>query len=79
MLEKRILCSLLRQRNDFEDFNILIFCKILLKGVIVFKIFDYFCPFLSLTILTGRRKFLSLEDGLLDQTRETKNGFEIFF
>ena len=40
--------------------NITNFSKILLKLAIVFKIFEYFCPFLSLTILSDQRSFLSL-------------------
>ena len=37
-LEIRILDSLLRQWNGFEDFNILIFSKIFLDFATVFKI-----------------------------------------
>ena len=46
-----------------------------------FKIFEYFCCFLKLTIITGKRNFLSLTDGLPDITPETKivDGFERFF
>ena len=58
--------------TSHEDFNILNFGKILLKFAIVFKICEYFCPFLSLTIITGRRSFSSLADGLLDVTPEKK-------
>ena len=36
----------------------------MLKFEIVFKIFEYFCPFLSLTIISGQRRFSSLADGL---------------
>ena len=64
-IEIEILDSLLRQWGGFEDFNILIFSKILLKFAIVFKIFEYFCPFLSLTIITGQQSFSSLADGYL--------------
>ena len=67
-----ILDSLLRQWNGFEDFNISKFCTILLKFAIVFKIFKYFCIFLSLTIVTDQQNFSSLADGLLDITPETK-------
>ena len=63
-----MLESLLRQWNGFEDFNIN-FSKIL-NFPIVFKVFEYFCPFLSLTIITGHCNFLSLADGLLDETPE---------
>ena len=55
-----ILDSLMRQWNGFEDFNVLNFSKILLKIAIVFKFFDCFCPFLSLTIITSQRCFSSL-------------------
>ena len=72
------LNSLLRQWNGFEDFNVLNFGKILLKFAIVFKIFECFCPFLSLTIIIGQRSFSSLADGLLDITQERKNSFEHF-
>ena len=56
----------------FEDFNILNFIKILLKFSIVFKFFEYFCS----SIITGKRSFSSLADGLLDITPEIKNSFE---
>ena len=52
------------------------FCKILLKFVIVLKIFEYFCPSLSLTIITGQRSFSSLADGLHEKNPETENVFE---
>ena len=58
----------MRQSNGFEDSNVLNFSKILLKIAIVFKIFDCFCLFLSLTIITGQRSFSSLADGLLEIT-----------
>ena len=61
-----------------EAINIMSFCKILLKFAIVFKICDYFCPFLSLTIITGHRSFSSLADVLLDITPEIKDRFENF-
>ena len=48
------------------------FSKVLLKFAIVFKIFEYFCPFLSSTIITGQRSFSSVADGLVDITPETK-------
>ena len=70
-----ILDSLLRQWNGFEDFSFLNFSKISLKFATVFKIFEFFCPFLSLTIVTGQWSFSSLADGLLNITPETKNGF----
>ena len=75
-LEIDILDSFLRQWNFFEEFNVLIFIEILLKYAIVFNIFDYFCLFLSLTIITGQRSFSSIADGLLDITPEIKNNFE---
>ena len=52
------------------------FSKIL-KFAIVLKFFEY-CPFLSLTIITGQRSFSNLADGLLDKNPETKNVFEHF-
>ena len=54
------------------------FSNILLKFATVFKIFECFCPFLSLTIISGQRSFSSLADGLLDITQETKNSFWTF-
>ena len=56
----------------------------LLKIAIVFKIFEYFCPFLSLTIITvtiitGQRSFSGLAYGLLDIAPETKNSCEHFY
>ena len=51
------LNGLLRQWNGFEDFNVLNFSNILLKVAIVFKIFECFCPFLCLTIITGQLSF----------------------
>ena len=54
------------------------FLMILLKFAIVFKIFEYFCPFLSLTIITGHQSFLGLADGLHDKNPETKIVFEDF-
>ena len=54
------------------DIIITSFCKILLKFAIVLKIFEYFCPFLSLTIITGQRSFSSLADGLHEKNAETK-------
>ena len=52
--------------------------RILLNFAIVFKFFEYFCPFLSLAIITGQRSFSSLSDGLPGITSETKNSFEHF-
>ena len=78
-LFKGILDNLLRQLNCFEDLYILNFSKILLKFAIVFKIFEYFCSILRLTIITGQRSFSSLADGLLDITTETKNSFEHYY
>ena len=75
-----ILDNFLRQWIGIEDFNVLNFSKILLEFAFVFKVFEYFGPFRpSITIITGRRNFLSLADGLLDKTLKTKNGFEHFF
>ena len=54
--------------------------KILLSRICNFlKIFEYFCPSLVLTIITGQRKFLGLADGLNKRTSKTKNCFERFF
>ena len=61
-----------------EDINFTKFIKILLKFATVIKIFKFFCPFLSLTIITGQRSFLSLSDGLHEKYPETKNVFEHF-
>ena len=60
--------------------KILISCssKILLKFAIVFKICEYFCPFFSLTIITGQRSFSSFADELLDVTPDAKNIFQDF-
>ena len=52
--------------------------KILLNFAIVLKIFEYFCPFLSTTIITGQRSFSSLADGLHGEHPETKNVCERF-
>ena len=48
-----ILDSLVRPWNGSEDINITSVREILLKFVIVLKVFEYFCLFLSLTIITG--------------------------
>ena len=61
-----------------EDIIIRSFTKILLKFTIVLKIFEYFCPFLSLMIITSQRSFSSLADGLHDKNTETKNVLEPF-
>ena len=61
-----ILDTLSRQWSDFEEINILNFSKIL-KFAIVFKMFEFFCPFFS-----------SLADGLLEITQETQNSVEHF-
>ena len=82
-LEIVLLDSLLRLWSGFEDFNILNFSMILLKFAIVFESFVlfwvYFCPFLSLTIITCQRSFSSHADGLPDITPETKNSIEHFY
>ena len=70
--------SLLRHWNGFEDFNILNIKKMLLKIPIVFKIFVY-CPFLSLTTITGQQNLLSFGDRFSDRIFGTKNGFELFW
>ena len=59
-----------------EDIFITTFCKILSKFAIVLKMFEYFCPLLSLMIITGQRSFSSLADGLHEKNPETKNVFE---
>ena len=59
-----------------EDIIITSFCKILLKFAIVVKIFEYFCPFLSLTVFTGQQSFSSLADGLHEKNPKTKSVFE---
>ena len=76
-LETGILDSLSRQLSFFEGF-FLNFSKILLKFPIIFKIFEYSCPFLSLTIIYGQRSISSLAYRLIDLTAETKNSFEQF-
>ena len=68
----------IEQWNGLEDFNILNFSKFLLEFAIVFKIFECFIPFLSLTVITGWRSFSSLADGLHDITPETEYYFEHF-
>ena len=40
--------------------------------------FEYFCPFLSLTIITEHRSSSILADGLLNLTPETKIVLNIF-
>ena len=55
-----ILKNLVRQWTWFADLNILNLSKILLNFAIIFKICEYFCPFLSLTTITGQRRFSSL-------------------
>ena len=71
---KRILDSLLRQWNGFEDFIVLNFSKILLKFAIVFNFFsfsefnDHYWP----------TKLLGLSDGLLDRTPDSKGVLNIF-
>ena len=67
-----------RQWKGSQDIIVLNFSKILLKFAIVVQIFSIFCPFLSLTTITGQRNFSSLGDGLIGRTFETKNGFDFF-
>ena len=62
-----------------EDNNVMNFSKILLKFAVVFKIFAYFFPFLSLTIITGQRSLLSLANGLNDKHPDSKRFLNIFF
>ena len=73
-LETGILDNLMRQGNGSYDIIVLNFSKILFTFAIFFDIFSifFFCPFLSLTTITGQRNFSSLGDGLLDRTFETK-------
>ena len=69
----------MRKRNGFEDINVMNFVmKIFLKFVIIFRVSEKFCPFLSLTIITRQENFLGLADELFDKTPETKNGCERF-
>ena len=75
-LEICILDSLLRQWNGVLKILMLRILGRFLKFAINFKIFEHFCPFLSLTILTGQRKLLSL--GLHDKYLDAKNVFEHF-
>ena len=51
-----------------EDDNVMNFSKF----AVVFKIFEHFCLFLSLTIITGQQSFLSLADGLHDKNPDSK-------
>ena len=76
-LDTGILDNLLRQWNGFWDTLILTFRK-MLKFAIVLKIFQYLSFSESSDRYWGQRNFLSLGDGLLDWTFETKNGFELF-
>ena len=62
-----------------EDIIITSFCKILLKFAIVLKIFENFCLFLSLTIITGQRSFSSLADGLREKIQRQKIFLKMFF
>ena len=55
-----------------EDNNITIVGKILLNFAVVFKIFEFFCSFLSLTSITGQQSFLCLAGGLHDKTQSQK-------
>ena len=55
--------------------SVLNFSKILLKFAIFPKVLNIFCPFLSLTNITGQRNFSSVADGLLERTFETKMFF----
>ena len=64
-----LMDSLLRQGNALRIFFILNSSKILLKFAIVFKIFEYFCSFLSLTTITGQR---NLQMGYLTERSRQK-------
>ena len=70
--------SLSRQRNFSEVHKITNFSKILLKFAIIFKNFEYFCPLLILTILTGQQNFLCHSVALRDRSPETKNLWTLF-
>ena len=48
------------------------------RTAIFFQIFNIFCPFLSLNTITGQQNFLTLGDGLLGRTFDTKNCFDFF-
>ena len=61
MVETRILDSLVRQLYGSEDIDITNIRKIFKLGI-VFENFDGLCPFLSLTLITGQRNFLSLQN-----------------
>ena len=61
-----------------KDIIITSFSKFLLKFAIVLKIFEYFCPFLSLTTITGQRSFSSLADGFHEKNPYPENVFEHF-
>ena len=57
----------------------LVFSKILLKFAIISKIFEYLCPFLSLTIISGQQNVLGcVADGLHDRTPEKKMVLSFF-
>ena len=74
-----ILNSHLRQLIGSEDINITKFTNVWLKFAIILKIDEYFSPFLSLAIITGKMKFfLSIADGLHVRYPETKNVFKHF-
>ena len=78
-LEIRILDKIFKDSEMFlKIFKIMNFSKILLNIAIVKKIFEYFCPFLSSTIITGQRSVSNLWDGLLDICPETEFSFEHF-
>ena len=70
-LDKGILDSLLRQSNRSWDINIVIYAKFWNLQLFP-KLFNIFCPFLSLTTITGQRIFLSLGGGFLDRAFQTK-------
>ena len=54
--------------EDFKITNFARFCQ----NLQLFLIFFEYCPFLSLTINTRQRSFLSLADELHDKNQETK-------
>ena len=63
---------------DNEEFFKWTFSKII-KIWDCFQIFESFCPFLSLSIITVQQNFLSLAEGLLDSSPATKIILNIFF
>ena len=77
-LEIGILDGLLRQWNGFLKNIISRIVARFCESLLFFKIFEYFCPFLSLTIVTGQQGFLCLAERLDEKIPESKN-LNIFF